>query len=77
MCSFSSVARASSGGQFSKVMFFEEENLSIFSFGIKISYQNLLYSLKFKEPKKKKRKPSVVAREGTEGGELFSRIVTV
>lgn len=75
MCSFSSVARASSGGQFSKVMFFEEENLSIFSFGIKISYQNLLYSLKFKEPKK--RKPSVVAREGTEGGELFSRIVTV
>lgn len=54
MCSFSSVARASSGGQFSKVMFFEEENLSTFSFGIKISYQNLLYSLKFKEPKKKK-----------------------
>lgn len=76
MCSFSSVARASSGGQFSKVMFFEEENLSTFSFGIKISYQNFLYSLKFKEPKKK-RKPSVVAREGTEGGELFSRIVTV
>lgn len=75
MCSFSSVAHASSGGQFSKVMFFEEENLSIFSFGIKISYQNLLYSLKFKE--QKKRKPSVVAREGTEGGELFSRIVTV
>lgn len=74
MCSFSSVARASSGGLFSKVMFFEEENLSTFSFGIKISYQNL-YSLKFKEENKKK--PSVVAREGTEGGELFSRIVTV
>lgn len=52
MCSFSSVARASSGGQFSKVMFFEEENLSTFSFGVKISYQNLLYSLKFKEQKK-------------------------
>lgn len=54
------------GDSLVKSCFFEEENLSTFSFGIKISYQNL-YSLKFKD-----KKPSVVAGEGTERGAFLS-----